>query len=126
MGERQIFILDDDPGTRSSLTAVLGDAGYKEEEIEASGDWTQISALVMATNRRDVRAVLIADLNMPGIRGEDFCKTVMAYCKNVKIVLHSADPDLVDRARQLGETVTAIPKGLGAVPILTAVALAFA
>lgn len=121
MTDRLIFILDDDDAIRESLTAIFEGAGYA---VKSSGDWVEISALVMSTNRERTRAVLIADLNMPGIRGEDFCKTVVAYCKNVTVVLHSGDPELEACARRLGAGVLAVPKGLGVEPLLTAASLA--
>ncbi len=92
-----VFHLDDDRATRTSVETLVSDAGFV---YVGSDQWVKISAELFALKGR--RAILIADLSMPGIRGEDFCRTTIKHCPGVVVVLHSGSDGIKAAAERLG------------------------
>lgn len=87
------FVLDDDKGVRAVLKALLEGEGY---DVFASDEWSVVGKKILSTR---APAVLVSDLNMTGIRGIDFCRTVVKHRPNVGVVLLSGeDPKSVAAA----------------------------
>jgi DNA-binding NarL/FixJ family response regulator len=100
-----VFVLDDDPYILQAVTRALG-----KTEVVSAEAW---SALVAPVLRAGPGSVLVCDLEMPGIRGVDFCRTVRRHAPHVRIVIFSAGPL---GALPEGVIDAAVPKvaGLGA------------
>ena len=95
-----ILVLDDEAPIRAALAAILEHEHY---EVFATENWSEISSRIFAA--KDRRVVLITDLNMPGIRGEDFCATVRRHRPDVGIVIHTGSSS--PRATAVGEELGA-------------------
>jgi FixJ family two-component response regulator len=99
-----VFLLDDEPAVQAVLTHTLEKLGFR---VRASTQWAEIARSVL--DQKAGRAFLVADLNMPGIRGEDFCRVVRAYRPTSGIVLFTGADDAV---------VAAAAQRLGGVPVV--------
>lgn len=106
-----VFVLDDEPIVQAILRAVLERGGF---QVHASPLWSEIGRELMAV-RAARRAVLVSDLNLPGIRGEDFCRTVLKYRPTLDLVLYTGvdAADARDAARRLGAAVRFVLKKEG-------------
>jgi CheY-like chemotaxis protein len=86
-----VFLLDDEPAVQAVVARSLE---AHKVAVVTSVEWAQVAKQLLAV--RDGPAVLVSDLDMPGIRGEDFCKTVRQYRPHVRIVLFSGGaPEVV-------------------------------
>lgn len=105
----KVFVLEDDPSVQATLRQVLGRRLGREPFVTAQ--WPELVKWI-STERS--RAALVCDLQVGGIRGEDFCRTIQKHHPGVPIVLFSgvAEPELEATARRLG--VSAVAKRLGA------------
>jgi FixJ family two-component response regulator len=94
-----IFLLDDEPAVQAVLRHSLEARGFR---VVASTQWSEIARSVL--DLRSGRAFLVADLNMPGIRGEDFCRIVRTYRPEIGLVLFTGadNGDVSAAARRLG------------------------
>ncbi len=114
------FILDDSKPMRTTLALLLEEVGY---EVFASEEWSVIGRKIMALREP---AVLLSDLHMPGIRGVDFCHTVLKHKRTVGIVLISGDDAGLERARRsLGPGVYCSQKSTSPNKLLAIVSEAF-
>src|SRR5262245_56704690 len=77
-----VLLLDDEPAVQAVLRHSLEARGLK---VFASTQWSEVARRVL--DLKSGRAFLVADLNMPGIRGEDFCRIVRTYRPDVVLVL---------------------------------------
>jgi DNA-binding NarL/FixJ family response regulator len=114
-----VFLLDDEPIVQELVRAVLARNGL---EVVASALWSDVGRQLMAV--RGVRpSVLISDLNLPGIRGEDFCRTVLKYRPTLSLVLYTGvEPEVAqEAARRLGGAVRFVLKREGPERLCTVV-----
>jgi DNA-binding NarL/FixJ family response regulator len=80
-------ICDDDEMTRQILRTVLERSGYKV----LAGVGTALDALNLTLAHHP--DVLLLDLVMPGIPGEDIIESIKECCHNTKVIVHTAyDP----------------------------------
>jgi len=77
-----VFVLDDDPFVLKAITRALSGS-----EVVTAEAW---SALVAPVLRAGPGSVLVCDLDMPGIRGVDFCRTVKRHAPHIRVVVFSA------------------------------------
>lgn len=108
----RVYILDDDPSIRDALEAVLVAEGY---EVISTDAWATLSRQ-FAENREP--CVFVADLHMPGIRGEDFARATLEFYKHVRVILYSGSADVRAAALRLGRGTVGIPKDIAPVELL--------
>ena len=92
-----VLIVEDDPGVRESIAAILREEGYDVEEA-ASG----VAALDRLAHGRRPSLILL-DLMMPEMDGIDFRRRQLAdpAWRAIPIVIISARPDVERQAAQL-------------------------
>jgi CheY-like chemotaxis protein len=93
-----VLLLDDEPAVQLIVSRALESRGFK---VFASTHWSDVATRVFEAR---AKVFLVADLNMPGIRGEDFCRIVKNYNEKVVLVLFTgAEREHVEAAsRRLG------------------------
>jgi CheY-like chemotaxis protein len=81
----KILIVDDEPGIRRMLSSMLEDEGY---EVVASGDGRKALELV----DKEQPDVLITDLMLPGLDGEQLVKQLEGYIaeRHLPVIIMSA------------------------------------
>lgn len=105
-----VLLLDDEPDAQSRLAGALEERGFT---VFASTAWSEVARQVFEC--RGARVFLVADLDMPGIRGEDFCRIIRSYNPNVVLVLFTgADRAEAEEAAQRLGDVHLVLKGEGA------------
>jgi len=114
MTKPTVFVLDDSPPILLTLRELFADEGW---EVVATDAWAEVSSGIFA--RKGCPLVLVCDLNMPGIRGEDYCATVRRYRPDVRIVIFSGDSMAQEAARRLA--APCVSKSAGPEAILAAV-----
>jgi len=88
-GEK-ILIVDDDPGLRRLLERFLTEQGYR---VRAVADIAQMSRLL----ERELFALLVLDLMLPGEDGLSACRRLRAEGNPVPIIMLTAKGDELDR-----------------------------
>lgn len=78
----KVFLLDDEPAVRALALEALERCGF---DVRGGDQWAKLAQELFALKDDDV--FLVSDLALPGIRGEDFCRTVQRYRPGVKIVI---------------------------------------
>src|SRR5207237_10095513 len=62
-----VLIVDDDPVIRSAIGTILGDAGYATREADSGAE-------ALRAARSDVPALVLLDVNLPGMCGYEVCR----------------------------------------------------
>lgn len=103
----QVCLLDDDPAIHSLVSKALESSGFT---VSAATLWSEVSHMLVTM--QDV--ILVCDLNMPGIRGEDFCRSVVRHNPSVKLLIFSGveEKELQAASSRLGGVAT-VPKRKG-------------
>lgn len=94
-----LLVVDDDPGVRAAVSALLSRVGYDVSEAE-SGE----KALDLLARWPLPRAVIL-DRQMPGMQGEDVLREIRArHAPHLVVVILSAelDPAIEDALRKAG------------------------
>ena len=92
-----VLVIEDDEGVRDSIAGLLRDEGY---HVETAGDGAE--ALAKLT-REPLPSLIVLDLMMPGMPGEEFRAHQLADPKwaEIPVIVISARPDLPRRAQML-------------------------
>jgi predicted DNA-binding ribbon-helix-helix protein len=88
--QRTVLVVDDDPMVLRLAADMLGDLGW---DVRTASDGTQALAAIERDHRIEV---LIADMEMPGLRGNQVAERAKQIRAGLKIVLmsgHESDPD---------------------------------
>ena len=107
-----VFVIDDNPTILRVVRAALEQFG----EVRGSVLWSDISKDVL-TQTSDGFDLLICDLDMPGIRGDEFCQIVRRYRPELPIIIYTGSPDDVPP----GVADQVIPKRDGVAALVAAV-----
>lgn len=86
-----ILVVDDEPPLRTLMQAFLGRMGYT---VETCGAATEALALVKADPERF--ALVVADLSLPDMPGQDMALAMRAMCPRLKVLLCSGYPFQVE------------------------------
>jgi len=88
MAGPEILVVDDDRGIRETLGDVLRDEGYRVELARDGGE-----ALAVLRGRAAAPELILLDLAMPGISGEEFRRAQLddARLASIPVVVLSAD-----------------------------------
>jgi len=97
--EARILIIDDETAIRSSLQAYLSDLDYITDGAESAEQ-----AIGLLQDRS--YDLLIVDLRLPGMSGEQLIRRVHAQGDGIRFLIHTGSMDfrLSDELRQLGLT----------------------
>src|SRR5260370_26073033 len=87
-----VLVVDDNDLVRKVLSKALQQAGF--QVLEASSGY---SAMAIADGYPNEIDVLLTDVIMPGILGPELALTLKGSRPNLKIVLMSGTPNMVDR-----------------------------
>jgi two-component system cell cycle sensor histidine kinase/response regulator CckA len=99
-----VLVVDDEPGIRAIERRVLESHGY--HVVDASGG---AEALDLLDSGRDFDLV-IADLDMPEIRGEEMVRRIRVTRPGVKVLYVSGQVDTLLDARPLEDTEAFLEK----------------
>jgi FixJ family two-component response regulator len=86
-GDSVVFIVDDDPSVRRSLTRVMTSAGYVVEAFESARDF-------LARKPSVGPGCLVLDVRMPGVTGLDLQETLAAAEHRIPIVFITGHGDI--------------------------------
>jgi DNA-binding response OmpR family regulator len=83
---RPVLVVDDDEATRAAERAVLTDDGFRVIEARDGAE-----AMRMITN--DPPAVVVLDIQMPGVDGPSFARKLRMALRHVPLVILTAAMD---------------------------------
>jgi FixJ family two-component response regulator len=93
-----VSIVEDDQFFRESIRRLLRSQGYSVEAFPSAADF-------LASPRLKETAVLIADVNMPGMTGIELYRHLIDAGHSILTILVTAYPNDIDRARALNDGV---------------------
>ena len=82
-----VFVVDDDPSVRRSLTRLLASAGYTVEAFASAREF-------LARERYAGPCCLVLDVRMPGLNGLDLQETLAATGRRMSIVFVTGHVDV--------------------------------
>ena len=83
-GSETVLAVDDDPNMLELVEEMLKSLGYKVLSA-ASGE----EALAMAASHQDTIDLLLTDVMLPGIKGQELAKQLLNSCPDVNILFMS-------------------------------------
>ena len=83
-GSETVLAVDDDPSIRDLLAEVLRPLGYKVL-FAANGE----EALVLAASHQENIDLLLTDVMLPGIKGQELAKQLLHSCPGVNVLFMS-------------------------------------
>jgi DNA-binding NarL/FixJ family response regulator len=91
-----IFVVDDDEGFRSYVADLLENAGYRAEQLDNG-------SAVLAAAAADQPAVVVLDVQLPGLNGYEVCRELRdRFGEEVRVLLVSGErTDALDRSAGL-------------------------
>jgi two-component system, LuxR family, response regulator FixJ len=91
-----IFVVDDDEGFRSYVAELLEHAGYRTEQLDNG-------SLVLAAATADQPAVVVLDVQLPGLNGYEVCRELRdRFGEDVRVLFVSGERmDALDRSAGL-------------------------
>jgi CheY-like chemotaxis protein len=101
--EPRILVIDDDPGTREALVAILDRAGYRITSLAGSSE--QIEA---ACHRRGYQAAVV-DYHLPHQNGLEVARRLKESMPDCRILLISSEPPSI---QTLGEDAALVDRFL--------------
>jgi CheY-like chemotaxis protein len=101
IGHETLLLVEDEPGIRATTRAYLESLGYRILEASNGREAVQISR-----QHQGVVDLLLTDLVMPGIRGDDLVRVIHHERPRLPVIFISGFPDLQD----LGAGVTILEK----------------
>ena len=82
-----VFVVDDDPSVRKSLTRLLTSAGYQVEAFASAGDF-------LLREPHAGPSCLVLDVRMPGLNGLDLQQALAAEGRRMSIVFCTGHADV--------------------------------
>lgn len=91
-----IFVVDDDQGFRSYVVGLLENAGYRTEQLDDGSS-------VLAAATADQPAVVVLDVQLPGLNGYEVCRELRdRFGDDVRVLFVSGERmDALDRSAGL-------------------------
>ena len=102
-GTETILLAEDDNAIRMLTRTILSRSGYTVCE---ACDGTE--AVRLLKERRQEFQLLVTDLNMPGVRGEDLAFRARSYWPGIRILFVSGSPDTESTRQGLIEDQTGV------------------
>lgn len=113
----RIFVVDDDPSLRGFIRRWLAAHTRHEVHTFESGEDAVLALETLRPN------LVLTDLGMPGLSGEDVALAAARLAQPPRIVLMSGDPVRLEHARELAQatlekpfSITELLSALGATP----------
>src|SRR5262249_38285232 len=91
LGHETILLVEDEAGIRAMTRVYLESQGYKVLEAASGTEAAQISQQYQGTLE-----LLLTDVVMPGMRGDDLVRTLRQERPNIDAIFISGDPDVQD------------------------------
>jgi len=115
-----VFVVDDDPSVRKSLTRLLASAGYAVEAFASAREF-------LARERHAGPCCLVLDVRMPGLTGLDLQDALAAAGRRMSIVFVTAHVDVPMSVKAMkGGAVDLLTKPVDAKDLLKAIQRAVA
>ena len=89
---RTIFVVDDDLSARRALTRLLRTAGHDVHDFSSAQDF-------LAALGTDVSGVVVLDVRMPGLSGEELVEELNERGIHLPIIIVTADDDAETRSK---------------------------
>lgn len=89
-GKETILLVDDDETTLEIITDMLSRFGYNI--IRANGGER---ALALLKQEKSFIHLVILDMNMPGMSGQDCLKQIKKMSSQIKVIISTGDPGMV-------------------------------
>lgn len=102
-GGRGVLVVDDEPAIRHLAQSALRTMGY--EVIVASGGREALRAIYAESSSP---ALLVTDIDMPGMTGIELAARLTAERPNVRVIFMTGDADTANRARDRAGFVAAV------------------
>ena len=83
---RPVLVVDDDDATRALEREILADSGFRVVEARDGGE-------AMLAMRQDPPAVVVLDIQMPGVDGPSFAREMRMALRHVPLVVLTAARD---------------------------------
>ncbi|HEV8672303.1 MAG TPA: response regulator [Candidatus Limnocylindria bacterium] len=83
---RPVLVVDDDEATRAAERAVLSDGGFRVIEARDGAE-------AMRAIRSDPPAMVVLDIQMPGVDGPEFARELRVALRHVPLVILTAASD---------------------------------
>jgi FixJ family two-component response regulator len=110
-----VFVVDDDPSVRRSMTRLLQSAGYAVETMATADDYLRQS-------RHRGPGCLLLDIQMPGLNGLDLQKALATADREIPIIFISGHADIPDSVQAMkGGAVDFLTKPLDQDDLLAAI-----
>jgi FixJ family two-component response regulator len=110
-----VFIVDDDPAVRKSLTRLLSSAGYAVEAFTSAREF-------LAREPHAGPCCLVLDVRMPGLTGLDLQETLAAAERRMSIVFVTGHADVPMSVKAMkGGAVDLLTKPVDAQDLLAAI-----
>jgi FixJ family two-component response regulator len=110
-----VFIVDDDPSVRRSMTRLIGSAGYRIEAFASAREF-------LARERYADPCCLVLDVRMPGLTGLDLQEALAAAGRRMSIVFVTGHVDVPGSVRAMKHgAVDLLTKPVNAQDLLAAV-----
>jgi FixJ family two-component response regulator len=115
-----VFVVDDDPSARKSLTRLLASAGYAVEAFASAREF-------LARERHAGPCCLVLDVRMPGLTGLDLQDALAAAGRRMSIVFVTGHADVPMSVKAMkGGAVDLLTKPVDAKDLLKAIQRAVA
>ena len=110
-----VFVVDDDPSVRKSLTRLIGSVGYAVEAFASAREF-------LARERYPGPCCLVLDVRMPGLTGLDLQEALLAAGRRMSIVFITGHGDVPMSVRAMkGGAVDFLIKPVDAKDLLKAI-----
>jgi two-component system, OmpR family, response regulator MprA len=83
---RPVLVVDDDPATRAAERAVLAEDGFRVVEARDGAE-------AMWVIQHDPPALVVLDVQMPGVDGPSFARSLRMSLRRVPLVILTGVPD---------------------------------
>jgi CheY-like chemotaxis protein len=94
---KRVLLVDDDAQLRAMISQLLEEAGIPHDCAASAGEaWEKL--------RADVPAVVVTDVEMPGLSGLDLCRRIKANPRTqfIPVLIMSGRPDYEAQAKAVG------------------------
>jgi FixJ family two-component response regulator len=115
-----VFVVDDDPSVRKSMTRLLSSAGYGVEAFASAGEF-------LTRERHRGPCCLVLDVRMPGLTGLELQEALAAVGRRMSIVFVTGHVDVPMSVKAMkGGAVDLLTKPFDAKDVLSAIQRAVA
>ena len=98
-GDKNVFVVDDDPSVRIGIGRLLSAAGYNVRIFSNANEF-------IGFFNTSVSACLILDVSMPGMSIEEFVAEILQMSNTIPIIVITADDD--KETRKAAQRINAV------------------